>query len=164
MAKIKRVIYSKPVTCIVWEDGTMTKARCDNIDTYDELSGFMLCIFKKLMHAKQMRKLFADYVYGDDTKKIKREGASRRFCIGELPALDAKHFLLGDNISENVGVLDDVNISNVLHSINEYLPKEMNKDVEEEEDIEGEITIKINADTPINVTDMINKLFKEYDL
>lgn len=163
MAKIKRVIYSKPVTCIVWEDGTMTKARCDNIDTYDELSGFMLCIFKKIMHAKQMRKLFADYVYGDDPKKIKREGASRRFSIGELPALNAKHFLLGDNINENIGMLDDVNISNVLHSLDEYLPKEMDEDIEEE-DIEGEITIKINADTPINVTDMINKLFKEYDL
>ena len=164
MAKIKKVIYSKPVTCIVWEDGTMTKSRCDEIDTYDELSGFMLCVFKKLMHAKQMRKLFADYVYGDNPKKIKREGASRRFSIGELPALDARYFLIGDDI-KNVGVLDDVNINEVLQYLDKYLPEDVDKDVdEEEEEIEGEITIKISADTPINVVDMIEKLFKEYDL
>ena len=163
MAKIKRVIYSKPVTCIVWEDGTMTKARCDNVDTYDELSGFMLCVFKKLMHAKQMRKLFADYVYGDDPKKIKREGASRRFSIGELPALDARYFLIGDDIKENVGVLDDVSISELLKSLDKYCPEDVEDDVDEEE-IENEITIKISADTPINIADMLQKLFKEYDL
>lgn len=163
MAKIKKVIYSKPVTCIVWEDGTMTKSRCDEIDTYDELSGFMLCVFKKLIPAKQMRKLFADYVYGDDPKKIKREGASRKFSIGELPAIDARYFLLGDNVRENVGVLDDINISNVVQSLDKYLPKDIDENFEEE-DIEGEITIKISADTPINIADMIEKLFKEYDL
>lgn len=71
MAKIKRVIYSNPVTVVIWDDGTKTKSRCDSQDTYDELTGFMLCVFKKIMPAKEMRKMFKTYVYGD-SDKIKR--------------------------------------------------------------------------------------------
>lgn len=72
MAKIERVIYSNPVTVVIWDDGTKTKSRCDSQDTYDELTGFMLCVFKKIMPAKEMRKMFKTYVYGD-SNKIKRD-------------------------------------------------------------------------------------------
>ena len=72
MAKIERVIYSNPVTVVIWGDGTKTKSRCDSQDTYDELTGFMLCVFKKIMPAKEMRKMFKTYVYGDNDK-IKRD-------------------------------------------------------------------------------------------
>ena len=72
MAKIERVIYSNPVTVVIWNDGTKTKSRCDSQDTYDELTGFMLCVFKKAMPAKEMRKMFETYVYGD-SDKIKRD-------------------------------------------------------------------------------------------
>lgn len=71
MARIKKVIYSNPVTVVIWNDGTKTKSRCDSQDTYDELTGFMLCVFKKCMPAKEMRKMFETYVYGD-SDKIKR--------------------------------------------------------------------------------------------
>lgn len=69
--EIKQVIYSDPVTVVIWGDGTKTKSRCDEDDIYDELTGFMLCIFKKLMTPKAMRKMFKDYVYDVDSKKIK---------------------------------------------------------------------------------------------
>ena len=72
MARIKKVIYSYPVTVEIWDDGTKTKSRCDSQDTYDELTGFMLCVFKKVMPAKEMRKMFETYVYGD-SDKIKRD-------------------------------------------------------------------------------------------
>lgn len=72
MAKIEKVIYSNPVTVVIWDDGTKTKSRCDSQDTYDELTGFMLCVFKKIMPAKEMRKMFETYVYGD-SDKIKRD-------------------------------------------------------------------------------------------
>lgn len=71
MVKINKVIYSNPVTVIMWDDGTKTTARCDSQDVYDELTGFMLCVFKKVMKAKHMRKLFENYVYGDN-EAIKR--------------------------------------------------------------------------------------------
>lgn len=71
MPEIKQVIYSDPVTVVIWGDGTKTKSRCDEDDIYDELTGFMLCVFKKLMTPKAMRKMFKDYVYDVDSKKIK---------------------------------------------------------------------------------------------
>lgn len=83
MAKIERVIYSNPVTVVIWDDGTKTKSRCDSQDTYDELTGFMLCIFKKVMPAKEMRKMFETYVYGNSDKikrdKTKNDKKSPRF-------------------------------------------------------------------------------------
>lgn len=71
MPNIKQVIYSNPVTVIIWEDGTKTISRCDDDDIYDELTGFMLCIFKKVLTPKTMRKMFKDYVYDVDSDKIK---------------------------------------------------------------------------------------------
>ena len=167
MAKIKRVIYSKPVTCIVWEDGTMTKARCDNIDTYDELSGFMLCVFKKLMHAKQMRKLFADYVYGDDPKKIKREGASRKFSIDEIPSLDPHCFLIGDGdytpyndkeIEKNL-----IPSSEIIEALTRVINAHEEIDEKEDDDID-EIVITVNADAPNEFTNIIQQFIKDFNL
>lgn len=71
MPNIKQVIYSDPVTIIIWEDGTKTLSRCDDDDVYDELTGFMLCIFKKVLTPKTMRKMFKNYVYNIDSDKIK---------------------------------------------------------------------------------------------
>lgn len=72
MPRIKKVTYSKPVTIIRWDDNTITKSFCDEVDNYDELTGFLMCIIKKMAPAKEMRKLFSKYVYGDDPKYIKR--------------------------------------------------------------------------------------------
>lgn len=72
MPRIKKVTYSKPVTIIRWDDDTITKSFCDEVDNYDELTGFLMCIIKKMVPAKEMRKLFSKYVYGDDPKYIKR--------------------------------------------------------------------------------------------
>ena len=72
MPRIKKVTYSKPVTIIRWDDDTLTKSFCDEVDNYDELTGFLMCIIKKMVPAKEMRKLFSKYVYGDDPKYIKR--------------------------------------------------------------------------------------------
>lgn len=68
---IKQVIYSDPVTVVIWGDGTKTRSRCDEGDIYDELTGFMLCVFKKIVTPKTMRKMFKDYVYNVDSDKIK---------------------------------------------------------------------------------------------
>ena len=72
MLRIKKVTYSKPVTIIRWDDNTITKSFCDEADNYDELTGFLMCVIKKMVPAKEMRKLFSKYVYGDDPKYIKR--------------------------------------------------------------------------------------------
>ena len=69
---IKKVIYSNPVTVILWSDNTKTISRCDDVDEYDELTGFMLCVWKKTTSAKEMRELFNKFVYNDDKKYVKR--------------------------------------------------------------------------------------------
>lgn len=87
MPRIKKVTYSKPVTIIRWDDDTITKAFCDEVDNYDELTGFLMCIIKKMVPAKEMRKLFSQYVYGDDPKYIKRivpKKERRRFDNGTI--------------------------------------------------------------------------------
>lgn len=73
MSQIKKVIYSNPVTVVFWKDGTKTMSRCDEYDNYDELTGFLMCVMKKAMKAKDMRKMLEDYVYGNDKEKIKRD-------------------------------------------------------------------------------------------
>lgn len=68
---IKRVVYSDPVTVVIWEDNTKTMSRCEDGDVYDELTGFMLCVFKKALPPKVMRDIFEEYVYDVESKKIK---------------------------------------------------------------------------------------------
>ena len=70
---IKRVIYSDPVTTIIWDDGSKTQSRCDEHDNFDELTGFMMCVFKKIMNHKDMRQMFDTFVYGDDKHYVKRD-------------------------------------------------------------------------------------------
>ena len=70
---IKRVIYSDPVTTIIWDDGSKTQSRCDERDNFDELTGFMMCVFKKIMKHKDMRQMFDTFVYGDDKNYVKRD-------------------------------------------------------------------------------------------
>lgn len=75
---IKRVIYSNPVTTIIWDDGSKTQSRCDERDNFDELTGFMMCVFKKIMKHKDMRKMFKTFVYGDDKRYVKRENYKKK--------------------------------------------------------------------------------------
>ena len=75
---IKRVIYSNPVTTIIWADGTKTQSRCDERDNFDELTGFMMCVFKKIMKHKDMRKMFDTFVYGDDKHYVKRDNKKKK--------------------------------------------------------------------------------------
>ena len=72
-ANVQRVIYSNPCTIVWWDDNTKTMSRCDEMDEFDELTGFLMCVLKKNMKAKDMRKLLDDYVYGTDKTKIKRD-------------------------------------------------------------------------------------------
>jgi hypothetical protein len=74
---IKRVIYSDPVTTIIWDDGSKTQSRCDERDNFDELTGFMMCVFKKIMKHKDMRQMFDTFVYGDDKHYVKRDNKKK---------------------------------------------------------------------------------------
>ena len=73
MAKIKKAIYSEPYVHVLWDDGTKTSSKCDEHDTYDELTGFLMCIMKKTMKHRDMRNILNTFVYGNDKKYVKRD-------------------------------------------------------------------------------------------
>lgn len=45
----KDVIYNKPATIVLWEDGTKTVVKCDERDEYDPKIGLALCYMKKAL-------------------------------------------------------------------------------------------------------------------
>ena len=45
--KVKEVIYSPPVTAVVWSDGKVTRTRCQKDDTYDREKGLLFCLVKR---------------------------------------------------------------------------------------------------------------------
>lgn len=111
--KIRKVIYSNPVTVVFWDDGdgkiTKTMSRCDSADTYDELTGFLMCVMKKIMRAKDMRKMLANYVYGDNPKYIKRDKKNK-------PALYSKGGTLFIPCEKSDSTPIPVRIDNIIFS------------------------------------------------
>ena len=45
--KVKEVIYSAPVTAVVWTDGKVTRTRCQGDDEYDREKGLLYCLVKR---------------------------------------------------------------------------------------------------------------------
>lgn len=46
--RIKKVIFNKPATIILWEDGTKTVVKCQPGDRYDKEKGFAFALMKKI--------------------------------------------------------------------------------------------------------------------
>ena len=60
---VKKVIYNNPATIVFWSDGTKTTSKCDNEDTFDEMTGFLLCIAKKYMGGERLKFSLEKNVY-----------------------------------------------------------------------------------------------------
>lgn len=45
---IEKVIFNDPATIVFWADGTKTVVKCDEEDIYDEQTGLLMCIAKKV--------------------------------------------------------------------------------------------------------------------
>jgi hypothetical protein len=45
---VKQIIFSNPVTTVIWADGDKTQVRCHEGDVFDEDVGFALNVVKKL--------------------------------------------------------------------------------------------------------------------
>lgn len=52
LPNIKNVYFNKPVTVVLWDDGTKTIVRCQDGDTYSRETGLALCVAKKAMGNK----------------------------------------------------------------------------------------------------------------
>lgn len=64
--KIKRVIFNKPATIIMWTDGTKTVVKCQDGDDYDMEKGFVMAYLKKLLgNDNTFNKEINKWVYGE---------------------------------------------------------------------------------------------------
>ena len=45
--KIKRVEFNKPWTIVIWNDGTVTRCKCQKGDKFNKETGLSICIAKK---------------------------------------------------------------------------------------------------------------------
>lgn len=64
--KIKKVIFNKPMTIIIWEDGEKTYARTSEGDEYDPFRGFLLCYAKKKLRKEVTQ--YKDFLFNIDSK------------------------------------------------------------------------------------------------
>lgn len=56
MPKIKKVIFSSPVTVVLWEDGTKTIVRTQKGDAYDPEKGLAMACMRKMLSKKDYHK------------------------------------------------------------------------------------------------------------
>lgn len=64
--RIKKVIFSNPMTIIIWEDGKKTYARTTEDDEYDPFRGFLLCYAKK--NFRKEINHYKDFLFNIDSK------------------------------------------------------------------------------------------------
>ena len=62
---IKEIIYNDPATIVFWDDNTKTVAKCTVGDSYIPETGLSICILKKIMGGKALKKLFSDWITED---------------------------------------------------------------------------------------------------
>lgn len=59
--EIQKVIYNKPATIILWDDGTKTVAKKQKGDRWDPEKGLAMAYLKKILGKKEFYKLFEEY-------------------------------------------------------------------------------------------------------
>ena len=50
--KPKKIIFSKPATIIIWDDGVKTVVKCQDDEPYDAEKGIALCYMKRFVGNK----------------------------------------------------------------------------------------------------------------
>lgn len=103
--QIKKVIFSNPMTIIIWEDGKKTYARTAEGDEYDPFRGFLLCYAKK-NHRIEVTQ-YKDFLFNKDSKN--------RYFI--------EHLIKGKNRDWNTYKKQVVEVY-----VNEYFIKKENRD------------------------------------
>ena len=67
---IKKVIFNKPATIVIWDDGEKTVVKCGEKDEYDEEKGLAMAIVKRLCGNKgRYNEEFKKWIPERQTKK-----------------------------------------------------------------------------------------------
>ena len=72
LPNIKRVIFNKPATIVLWEDGTKTVVKCSDEDLWNPEKGLAMCIIKKIYgNDNSYHKIFKEWIPGDEYEFFK---------------------------------------------------------------------------------------------
>lgn len=55
--RIDKIFVNKPVTVILWTDGTRTKSTCDENDQFDPFVGVSVCFAKKMVGKDKLQRI-----------------------------------------------------------------------------------------------------------
>lgn len=64
--EIKKVIFNKPATIIIWSDNSKTVVKCEEGVAFDKEKGFLLCWLKGIKGSKTLQKELSKWVKGDE--------------------------------------------------------------------------------------------------
>lgn len=71
MFEIKRVIFSYPVTVVLWADGTKTLVRCQDGDVFDPEKGLAMAISKKALgNTGEYFETFKEWIEPEEAKSL----------------------------------------------------------------------------------------------
>lgn len=65
---IKKVIFNKPATIILWMDGTKTVVKCCNKDVFNKEVGFKTALLTKIFSKSVLNDLVKTYVVAGEEK------------------------------------------------------------------------------------------------
>ena len=64
--EIKKVIFNKPATIIIWSDNSKTVVKCEEGVAFDKEKGFLLCWLKGIKGSKTLQKELSKWVKEDE--------------------------------------------------------------------------------------------------
>lgn len=68
MPNITKVIFNKPATIVLWEDGTKTVVKCSDRDLWNPEKGLAMCIVKKIF-GSSYHEIFKKWIPEDKSRK-----------------------------------------------------------------------------------------------
>ena len=105
---IKKVIFNKPATIVLWEDGTKTVVKCSDKDIWNPEKGLAMCLIKKICgNDNSYHKIFKKWI-PDNKYELFKETlyslASKCIIPIPLPSQEKSDIVMKKKMIENIEV------------------------------------------------------------
>jgi len=105
---IKKVIFNKPATIVLWEDGTKTVVKCSDKDIWNPEKGLAMCLIKKICgNDNSYHKIFKKWIPEDEYEFFKEALhllASKCIIPIPLPPQEKSDIVMKKKMIENIEV------------------------------------------------------------
>lgn len=109
VSRITKVIFNKPATIVLWEDGTKTVVKCSNKDIWNPEKGLAMCIIKKICgNDNSYHKIFKKWIPEDESSE---SSASAVICKIIMPRHQGERIYRNMEAKLN-DILNDCGIKN----------------------------------------------------